>query len=129
MKVSGWFILHVVHQQFVVSMIDGRLFDKLEQLARLVRRNPKPFGGIQLVVCGDFFQLPPVPDSLGSGQKVPIKFAFEAETWNAAIPNMLVLKQVFRQKEGGQSLVVMLLEGSRRDRFDLNAKHDETGGN
>ena len=43
-----------------VSMVDAELFDKLEYIAREVRRNQYPFGGIQLVCCGDFFQLPPV---------------------------------------------------------------------
>jgi len=87
----------------VVSMIDGRLFDKLEHLARMVRQNSLPFGGIQLVVCGDFFQLPPVPESLSTGQKIPIKFAFEADSWDQAIPNIVMLNKVFRQKEPGES--------------------------
>ena len=43
-----------------ISMIDAGLFDKLEAVARAVRKCKKPFGGIQLVLCGDFFQLPPV---------------------------------------------------------------------
>ena len=43
-----------------ISMIDAELFDKLEAIARAVRRSREPFGGIQLVLCGDFLQLPPV---------------------------------------------------------------------
>lgn len=43
-----------------VSMVDGDLFDKLEEIARKVRKKDLPFGGIQLVITGDFFQLPPV---------------------------------------------------------------------
>ena len=43
-----------------VSMIDADFFDKLEGVARAVRKSRKPFGGIQLVLCGDFCQLPPV---------------------------------------------------------------------
>ena len=58
-------------------MLDGGLFDKLEQLARKVRRSDAPFGGLQLVLCGDFFQLPPV----GLGQDPSLKFLFEAEAW------------------------------------------------
>lgn len=41
-------------------MVDAELFEKIEYIAREVRKNPYPFGGIQLVCCGDFFQLPPV---------------------------------------------------------------------
>lgn len=43
-----------------ISMVDGEFFDKLEAVARAMRKNKKPFGGIQLVLCGDFLQLPPV---------------------------------------------------------------------
>lgn len=43
-----------------VSMVDAEFFDKLEGVVRSLRRNRKPFGGIQLVLCGDFCQLPPV---------------------------------------------------------------------
>ena len=43
-----------------ISMIEADFFDKLEAVARVVRRRREPFGGIQLVLCGDFLQLPPV---------------------------------------------------------------------
>ncbi|GAA6051095.1 hypothetical protein JCM3770_004710 [Rhodotorula araucariae] len=45
-----------------VSMSPADLFTKLHVLGKLIRRNKKPFGGIQLIVSGDFFQLPPVPE-------------------------------------------------------------------
>lgn len=83
-----------------VSMVDGDLFDKLAQVARTIRNNGRPWGGIQLVITGDFFQLPPVPD--GGGKK-DIKFAFEAATWNTSIDHTIGLTQVFRQKDPGQS--------------------------
>lgn len=40
-----------------ISMLDGRTFDELEAIARAVRGIEKPFGGLQLVLCGDFFQV------------------------------------------------------------------------
>ncbi|CCV02300.1 helicase [Invertebrate iridescent virus 30] len=43
-----------------ISMLHPELFNKLEKVARLVRENKKKFGGIQLIVTGDLFQLPPV---------------------------------------------------------------------
>ncbi len=36
-----------------VSMIDGKFFDKLEQVGRMVRDDMKPFGGIQIILCGE----------------------------------------------------------------------------
>ena len=43
-----------------ISMIDADYFDKLNVVAKAVRKSKRPFGGIQLVLCGDFLQLPPV---------------------------------------------------------------------
>ena len=82
-----------------ISMVDGDLFDKLEAIARSIRNNGRPFGGIQLVITGDFFQLPPVPDY----GKIA-KFAFDAATWNTSIEHTIGLTQVFRQKDPGMSL-------------------------
>jgi hypothetical protein len=38
-------------------MLGPELLDKMEHMARILRQNPSPFGGIQLVLCGDWFQL------------------------------------------------------------------------
>jgi ATP-dependent DNA helicase PIF1 len=76
-------------------MVDGDLFDKLEEIARRIRTNGRPFGGIQLVVTGDFFQLPPVPE--GSNREA--KFAFSAASWNTAIQHTILLTHVFRQRD------------------------------
>ena len=81
-----------------ISMVDGELFDKLEEIARSIRNNGRPFGGIQLVITGDFFQLPPVPDS----GRVS-KFSFDASTWNTSIDHTIGLTQVFRQKDPGKT--------------------------
>ena len=77
-----------------ISMVDGELFDKLEQIARMLRNNGRPFGGIQLVVTGDFFQLPPVPE-----RNTVAKFAFDAATWSTCIEHTILLTHVFRQKD------------------------------
>ena len=85
-----------------ISMVDGDLFDKLEAIARAIRNNGRPFGGIQLVITGDFFQLPPVPD-YGRVSK----FSFDAATWNTSIEHTIGLTQVFRQKDPGESMHVV----------------------
>ena len=41
-----------------ISMLNPDLFDKLEEIARNIRRDERPFGGIQLILSGDFCQLP-----------------------------------------------------------------------
>lgn len=87
----------------LVSMLDGWLFDKLNEIAKKVRRNTLPFGGIQLVITGDFFQLPPV--TMGGSQP---RFAFEAKAWKECIEHTVNLTQVFRQSD--TSFVDMLTE-------------------
>ncbi|OAR02091.1 hypothetical protein LLEC1_06673 [Akanthomyces lecanii] len=78
-----------------ISMVDGDLFDKLSQIGRTIRNDGRPWGGIQLVITGDFFQLPPVPDD----SKVAAKFAFDAATWTTSIEHTIGLTQVFRQRD------------------------------
>jgi len=50
-----------------VSMLDGQLLDKLDHLLRAVRSSPRPMGGLQVLLCGDFFQLPPTGLGQGAG--------------------------------------------------------------
>ncbi|KAL2142629.1 hypothetical protein VTI28DRAFT_893 [Corynascus sepedonium] len=79
-----------------VSMVDGELFDKLSQIGRIIRNNGRPWGGIQLVITGDFFQLPPVPEG---GKQRESKFAFDAAMWNMSIDHTIGLTEVFRQRD------------------------------
>ena len=73
-----------------VSMLSPHLFDKLEQLARVIRKNDRPFGGIQLVLTGDFLQLPCVNSD---------KFCFESELWEKCISKIVYLDENFRQDD------------------------------
>lgn len=78
-----------------ISMVDGDLFDKLDKIGRTIRANGRPWGGIQLIVTGDFLQLPPVPD----GEKREAKFAFDADTWETSLDHTIGLTEVFRQRD------------------------------
>jgi ATP-dependent DNA helicase PIF1 len=72
-----------------ISMLSPELFDKLEVIARSLRNN-KPFGGIQLILTGDFFQLPNI------SQKD--LFCFNAESWERCIGNNVMYLDInFRQ--------------------------------
>jgi ATP-dependent DNA helicase PIF1 len=84
-----------------VSMIDGALFDALDYIARVVRnRSETPFGGIQLICCGDFLQLPPVPPkSQNQADRSKVTFCFESKAWKAAIQSHFELTEVFRQRD------------------------------
>ncbi len=56
-----------------ISMLSSDQFDTVDEICRAFKRNTKPFGGIQVVVVGDFFQLPPI--TKGEEEQ---KFAFES---------------------------------------------------
>ncbi|XP_043843659.1 ATP-dependent DNA helicase PIF1 [Dromiciops gliroides] len=77
-----------------VSMVEASLFDKLEAVARAVRQQDKPFGGIQLIICGDFLQLPPVTKN-----NQPPQFCFQAKSWRKCIQLTMELTEVWRQTD------------------------------
>jgi ATP-dependent DNA helicase PIF1 len=72
-----------------VSMLSPELFDKLDKIGRFIRQNTrKPWGGIKLILCGDFLQLPVI----GSD-----KFLFDAESWVDVIDEIHILTENVRQ--------------------------------
>ena len=83
-----------------VSMMSKRLFDILDIVGKTVRNcHSRPFGGIQLIFCGDFYQLPPV--GVNTEDPDNARFCFESESWFSAFPkpNHIQLKQIFRQND------------------------------
>ena len=103
-----------------VSMLSLKLFNVLNAIGKAVRNNPKPFGGIQLVFSGDFFQLPPVGDHLEPDTQ---RFCFESEDWNAVFhPQCQIqLVKIFRQTDETYSTILnQIREGKiRRKSNDL----------
>ncbi|XP_055386721.1 ATP-dependent DNA helicase PIF1 [Condylostylus longicornis] len=86
-----------------ISMVDCQYFDKIEAVARYIRRNDKPFGGIQLILCGDFLQLPPVikrdfVNGVAVNQNNK-RFCFQSESWAKCVQVVFELKQVHRQTD------------------------------
>lgn len=81
-----------------VSMMSKRLLEILEAVARAVRKNDKPFGGVQVIFSGDFFQIRPVPNDRDPDTAA---FCFESPLWDEIIPkkNHVKLDQIFRQKD------------------------------
>jgi ATP-dependent DNA helicase PIF1 len=78
-----------------ISMLNPDLFDKLDKVARIVRgskspeKSGEPWGGIKLLLSGDFLQLPVVGSS---------KFTFEADSWNDSIDEVVILTDNVRQQ-------------------------------
>nr|CAG8442452.1 7933_t:CDS:2 [Entrophospora candida] len=77
-----------------ISMLEGDLLDKLELIARKIRKNNYSFGGLQLIFSGDFFQLPPV----AKGRSLP-KLCFESQSWKNCLDHSILLTEIHRQNE------------------------------
>jgi ATP-dependent DNA helicase PIF1 len=77
-----------------ISMMTAELLDKLNQIAKKVRSNRSPFGGIQILLVGDFYQLPPVNKS-----DEQTMFAFESAAWKECITSSIELTVIQRQKD------------------------------
>jgi ATP-dependent DNA helicase PIF1 len=78
-----------------VSMMTPELLDKLEELSRLIRRCSSPFGGLQIILVGDMYQLPPINKDSQSENH----FVFEATSWKKCIQDSVVLRTVHRQSD------------------------------
>lgn len=89
-----------------ISMLDSNIFDLLDFIARTIRNCEKPFGGIQVVLCGDFAQLPPV--SMSQKWK-RADFCFKSAAWRKARIHTCTLTTVVRQS-GDDKFIAMLTE-------------------
>lgn len=102
-----------------VSMLHAWLFDMVDQVCRIIRRDERPFGGLQVVLSGDFFQLPPVsvsgrnndliapgPEFLASRERYakaglnPEGFVTESLVWRELDPVICYLTEQHRQDDG-----------------------------
>ena len=77
-----------------VSMLSGDVLTMVDQILREVRHSERAFGGLQVVLVGDFFQLPPV----SKGGK-NTSFAFESNAWKSLNPITLYLEEQHRQED------------------------------
>ncbi len=101
-----------------VSMMSTRMFDLLDQVGRVVRkRYSEPFGGIQVIFSGDFFQLPPVgsrddPDTSA--------FCFESQVWDTTFHNTVELTHLFRQTDDTYRKILGEIREGRLARSSYN---------
>jgi ATP-dependent DNA helicase PIF1 len=79
-----------------ISMLDAQRFDLVELVCRAIRKKDSPFGGLQVILCGDFFQLPPVP----TRGLPPPKFAFNSRAWEELNIVVCYLEKQYRQEDG-----------------------------
>lgn len=76
-----------------ISMLHGKRLDMIDMVCRAFKDANKPFGGLQVVLCGDLFQLPPIT------RKGPADFVFQSKAWNNMKLQICYLGEQFRQED------------------------------
>ena len=101
-----------------VSMLHKSQLDLVDKVTRHFKDPFIPFGGLQVILCGDFFQLPPIGNSL---EKSKDKFSFMSEAWQMGNFNICYLTKQYRQDD---DVLHQILNQIRRGKIDEEAvKH------
>lgn len=121
-----------------VSMLTSETLSMVNTVCREIKQNPKPFGGMQVILAGDFFQLPPVvrretnesaqtalidsstsltinPEQGRRIEKISSRFAYESEAWAKTNPIVCYLTEQHRQDDDN---FLAILSAIRRNTFN-----------
>jgi ATP-dependent DNA helicase PIF1 len=109
-----------------ISMLTANMVDMIDMVCREVRQNPEPFGGMQIIFVGDFFQLPPIVrrEADPRKQKMLIEtdeyaknnnFAYDSGAWARAKPGVCYLSEQHRQDD---DTFLSLLSAIRADNVE-----------
>lgn len=96
-----------------VSMISGRKLDLIDKILKSLRESKKPFGGIQVILTGDLFQLPPVTPDRNN-----IDFLFSSRVWKELDLRICYLTTAYRHKD---VRFLKLLLAIRENKVDTDA--------
>ncbi|CAA6803189.1 MAG: putative helicase [uncultured Sulfurovum sp.] len=90
-----------------VSMVSPEIFASMDKILRAFKNSPEPFGGVQVVISGDFFQLPPV-----SKEFKEKRFSWQAPVWKTLELKSCYLSEKFRQDD---DQLIQVLDEIRSD--------------
>lgn len=93
-----------------ISMLDGKVLDMVDKVLKTIRQSAEPFGGLQVIVVGDFFQLPPVTRN---GDQM--RYAFESYAWQWLKPLTCYITEQYRQED---EMLLSLLSSIRRNEIE-----------
>ena len=107
-----------------ISMVSPEIFSSIDMIIQAFKKNSEPFGGIQVILSGDFFQLPPI--SRGFKEK---KFSWQSSSWKDLELQTCYLEKKFRQDD---DKLISILDEIRsgnisQNTYDiLNSRHNAT---
>ncbi len=93
-----------------ISMLHREQLDAIHQVLSYCLDNPQAFGGLQVVLCGDFFQLPPIGKY---GERSSDKFAFMSNSWQYADFKVCYLTEQYRQQKNDLSSILDEIRASQ----------------
>lgn len=93
-----------------VSMLQACQFDSLNYICQTFKKQSKPFGGMQIVCSGDFFQLPPV------SKKEPARFITESQIWSRMNIKVCYLTEQHRQKNNDLLEILRLIRSRQPEK-------------
>jgi len=104
-----------------ISMLSAKTLTMVEAVCREIKRNSLAFGGLQVILVGDFFQLPPIIKNDTSGPQVELfennfgHFAYDSPAWSRAKPLVCYLTEQFRQDDDNFLSVLSAIRGNYFD--------------
>ncbi|MEX0933642.1 MAG: helix-turn-helix domain-containing protein [Candidatus Paceibacterota bacterium] len=102
-----------------ISMLHSFQLDMVDRICRAFKQNDSAFGGVQVVLCGDFFQLPPIGASRGTDENETkeVTSVYMAEAWSALNLKICYLEEQYRQKaeNGAYDKLLSVLNDIRND--------------
>ncbi len=106
-----------------ISMLHDFRLDMVDEICRIVRKKDEPFGGIQIVMSGDFFQLPPINrgDSRAGG------FVVSSKVWQELDPTICYLEEQHRQDDETLLDILNSLRGGELRRHHAQKLLDRVG--
>ncbi len=102
-----------------ISMLSLEQLNIADQIIRAFRKSDKPFGGMQVVLCGDFFQLPPIKRDEHLYSK-GVGFAYKSHAWKNLNLKVCYLMEQYRHKEKDLVFVLNAIRTNTVDETVLN---------
>ena len=106
-----------------ISMVRADIIDFIDKLLRIYTRNPEPFGGKQLLLVGDIYQLEPVlkdDDRQLLQPFYPSSYFFNAKVWQQMPIVSIELRKVYRQTDDQFIAILDRIRNNTATTADLN---------
>ncbi len=96
-----------------ISMVSPEMFSSMDRILRAFKKNDAPFGGVQTILSGDFFQLPPI-----SKVYKEKRFAWQSPSWRELQLKTCYLQKKFRQDD---NVLISILDEIRSGKVSNNS--------